>query len=226
MNLIDLLPELADQTPPIVVASLNPIDGEASFFKPVRVMLTVDGQHSVTREITNGGKGVGVLLHDPHAQTVLLVEEPAAGANYHQRHNPQFRFAGLICGHVKPDEEPVAAVLREVKEETGLVSPTIRQNSISPIAPPMYVGGTITNGTMQLFYAQAELGDLQTRQLTDNPWRGETDQDGKNIEFVRPWVVPIDHFLQTALDVGKGPHSMTAVMAAQWLSRNLHLLVR
>ena len=221
MNLYDLLPELADQPAPITVASANPIVGQASFFKPVSVKLMVDGQHQITREITNGGKGVGVLLHDPYAQTVLVVEEPAAGANYHQRENPKFRYAGLICGHVKPNEDSKTAVLREVEEETGLIGAAIRQNSILPMTPPLYVAATITTGTMQLFYAQAELGALQARQLTNKPWRGEKD------EFVRPWVVPIDRFLQTAR--AGGPNSMTVVMAAQWLSihlPHLHLLVR
>ncbi len=39
-------------------------------------------------------------------------------------------------GHIEPDEDPVAAVLREIREETGLAAQVIALNPLLPIRQP------------------------------------------------------------------------------------------
>lgn len=222
MNLLDLLPELADQPVPIAHVRSAPITSGSRFFKPRLVELTVDGNETITREIAGMGASIGVLLHDPVLQAVLVVEEPAAGAfAYHAANfNNCYRYAGIVCGRVNRDENPANAVLREVAEETGLDDIKIRLQSLLVMGPSMFIAPTISMATMQLFYVQADLRDLSQRQHDDNPWCG------KKAEFVRPWIVPQDRFIETALCVDGGPVSAPCVMVALWLASKLPHLPR
>lgn len=71
-------------------------------------------------------------------------------------------------GHIEPDEDPVAAVLREIREETGLRTQVI---SLTPALPIDYPG---------------QLPAPYTILLEDSPEPGEPHQHIDLIYFCRP----------------------------------------
>src|SRR3990172_5545754 len=101
-------------------------------------------------------------------------------------------------GHIEPDEDPVTAVLREIREETGLAAAVI------PLAP-----------TMPIDYP-GQLPAPYTILLEDSPEPGEPHQHIDRIYFCRPldsvdphpvddptlrWVAESDLRAGAALDV-------------------------
>ncbi len=71
-------------------------------------------------------------------------------------------------GHIEPDEDPVAAVLREIREEAGLAA------AVVPLAP-----------TMPIDYP-GQLAAPYTILLEDSPEPGEPHQHIDLIYFCRP----------------------------------------
>jgi len=105
----------------------------------------------VDREVLNRGNVIGVLAHDPKADTVALVEQFRYGARLEPT-NPW--LMETIAGMVEPGEEPQEVAIREAKEEAGidLVSPRlVRQFYSSPSA---------TTEQVFIYYAETDLSDV------------------------------------------------------------------
>jgi len=105
----------------------------------------------VDREVLNRGNVIGVLAHDPKADTVALVEQFRYGARLEPT-NPW--LMETIAGMVEPGEEPQEVAIREAKEEAGidLVSPRlVRQFYSSPSA---------TTEQVFIYYAKTDLSEV------------------------------------------------------------------
>lgn len=101
-----------------IVSSSRLSDG---FLKVDRIefdtQLHACGSRRVTREIMHRGHAVGVLGYDPVRDEVVLINE----------FRPGCLVAGdapftdnVVAGAIDGDESPIAAAVREMKEETGL----------------------------------------------------------------------------------------------------------
>jgi nudix-type nucleoside diphosphatase (YffH/AdpP family) len=90
------------------------------------------------------GNGVAIVLYDPAADSVLLVEQFRLAA--------QEQDAGWIlelpAGIVRADEDPADAIRREVEEEVGY-----RLSNLKPIST-FYVSPGISNERIFLFYSE------------------------------------------------------------------------
>lgn len=76
----------------------------------------------VEREVFCRGQAVVVLLYDLAQEKIVLVEQIRAGALENSINNKEIDQAWLIepvAGMIDLGEEPVAACVREAKEETG-----------------------------------------------------------------------------------------------------------
>lgn len=94
------------------------------------------GVLSVTRLVMERGDSVAVLGYDPERDAVVLVNEMRPGMVA----AGEYPFAdALVAGVVGPGEDPVAAAIREMREEAGLDLDEARL-----IVPGAYVspGGT------------------------------------------------------------------------------------
>jgi ADP-ribose pyrophosphatase len=76
------------------------------------------GTQRVTREIMHRGHAVGVLAYDPQRDEVVLINEFRPGCLI--AGDPPFTD-NLVAGAIDDAESPIAAALREMEEETGLV---------------------------------------------------------------------------------------------------------
>lgn len=76
------------------------------------------GTQRVTREIMHRGHAVGVLAYDPQRDEVVLINEFRPGCLI--AGDPPFTD-NLVAGAIDGAESPIAAALREMEEETGLV---------------------------------------------------------------------------------------------------------
>ena len=71
------------------------------------------------RELMLRHRGVGVLLYDPVADSVLLVEQFRAGCLDDSQNGPW--ALELVAGMLDSDETAEQVVIREAKEEAGIV---------------------------------------------------------------------------------------------------------
>ena len=69
------------------------------------------------REVLRTGRAVAVLLYDPGAQRLILIEQFRVGA--YLNHLPSAWILECVAGMVDEGETSEAAARREVKEETG-----------------------------------------------------------------------------------------------------------
>jgi ADP-ribose pyrophosphatase len=69
-----------------------------------------------TREVYDRGAAAAVLLYDPHADAVVLVEQFRPGAHAAGRAPWQLEPVG---GIIEPGEDPIEVVRREALEEAG-----------------------------------------------------------------------------------------------------------
>lgn len=69
----------------------------------------------ITREVRTNGDAAAVLLHDPAADQVVLIEQFRAGAI----DSGQPWVLDIVAGYVEPGETPEAVVRREALEEAG-----------------------------------------------------------------------------------------------------------
>ena len=105
----------------------------------------------VDREVLNRGNVIGVLAHDPKADTIALVEQFRYGARLEPT-NPW--LMETIAGMVEPGEEPHEVAVREAKEEAGieLINPRlVRQYYSSPSS---------TTEQVFIYYAQTDLSNV------------------------------------------------------------------
>jgi len=70
------------------------------------------------REVFIRPDAVCVLLYDPRADAVVLLEQFRAGPCAHGGENPF--IASLVAGMIEPGESPTEVARRETKEESGL----------------------------------------------------------------------------------------------------------
>ncbi|HEU4484174.1 MAG TPA: NUDIX domain-containing protein [Povalibacter sp.] len=75
------------------------------------------GSQRVTREIMDRGHAVGVLAYDPVRDEIVLINEFRPGSLIA---GDRAFTDGLVAGAIDGDESPVAAAVREMKEEAGL----------------------------------------------------------------------------------------------------------
>jgi ADP-ribose pyrophosphatase len=71
----------------------------------------------VNREIFERGQAVGVVLHDPKRDQVVLIEQFRIGA-LRDRQSPW--LLEIVAGVVNEGESPETVAVRETKEESGL----------------------------------------------------------------------------------------------------------
>jgi ADP-ribose pyrophosphatase len=92
------------------------------FLKVYRYVFDVEqhggGIEQRTWEIMERGHAVAVLGHDPQRDEIVLVNEFRPGVLLAGEHS--FRD-NLVAGGIGKDETPLAAAVREMQEETGLM---------------------------------------------------------------------------------------------------------
>lgn len=76
-----------------------------------------DGESRLlTREVMHRGEAVAILIHDPHSDKVLMIEQFRVGG-INEPQGPW--FIELPAGMIDAGETPLQAVIREAREETG-----------------------------------------------------------------------------------------------------------
>ena len=104
------------------------------------------GENTFEREVFERGQSVAVLLYDPVADCVALVEELRAGPMAAGLAPEQWRALGPVAGGIdivsglSPEEDAAGAALREVEEETGIV--ISRDDLHGPLSTMVSPGGT------------------------------------------------------------------------------------
>ena len=105
-------------------------------------------------ELLARGDVVGVLIHDPRRDEVLLVEQFRLGAT---RGCPERRadpwLWEIVAGRVEANETPPEAARRETREEAGL---DIELEALAPIARYLPIAGTSTDEVF-LYVAETDL---------------------------------------------------------------------
>lgn len=101
-----------------------------------------------------------------------------------------------IGGHVEPGESEAEAVVREVREETGV---TVRQEDLADA------------GVVQFVFPAKPVWDMHTRLFTARRWVGEPEEsDEISPQWFQTGVLPVDrmwqdadHWLPVVLEGGK-----------------------
>lgn len=101
-----------------------------------------------------------------------------------------------IGGHVEPGESEAEAVVREVREETGV---TVRQEDLADA------------GVVQFVFPAKPAWDMHTRLFTARRWVGEPEESDEIMpEWFRIGTLPVDrmwqdadHWLPVVLDGGR-----------------------
>lgn len=117
-------------------------------------------QTEISKVCTNCGKevwpqlSIAIIVLVSRGDELLLVHA----------HNFKYDFYGLVAGFVETGETLEEAVIREVKEETGLKIKNIRYHASQPWPYP--------SGLMVGFYAEYESGEvtLQYSELKSGGW--------------------------------------------------------
>lgn len=102
----------------------------------------------------------------------------------------QYRLAngGIIYSHpagmCDSESDPIAVVIKEVREETGL---QIGPEAISPLFPfPLYTSDGILDETGQLFLAQLTLGQAEIEALTGRETGAAGEHEYITLQVVTP----------------------------------------
>ncbi len=153
---------------------------------------------TVKREIFERGNAVAVLLHDPVADTVLLIEQFRAGSAI--RDEDSAWMIEIVAGITEKGETNEDVARRESQEEAGCEPQTLA-HIIDYYPSP---GGTAE--LISLYYAPLDLSSVEA---------GIHGLDSEN-EDIRVSIVP----RQTAMDwLRKGKiKSSLAIIALQWLA--------
>jgi ADP-ribose pyrophosphatase len=154
---------------------------------------------SVRRLKVDRGDSVAILLHDPDAAQVLLVEQ----FKYPAYDNGRGWIVEVVAGMIDGGESPEAAVRREVLEETGYQVLELRHISTFFLSP----GGSSERAF--LFYGEVG-GVVKTGS------GGGLDEEGEDIALRRYTVGQAFD----ALDRGDIVDAKT-IIALQWLRGHL-----
>ena len=150
------------------------------------------------REIFERGNAVAVLLHDPNADTVLLVEQFRPGSAL--REPEQAWMLEIVAGIVEDGESTEEVARREAQEEAGCHIDSVKH--IIDFYPS--AGGSTE--VISLYYAALDLSQVKSGVF------GLADEH----ENIRIQVIPFKQALQW-LKAGKIKAAL-AIIALQWLA--------
>jgi len=135
------------------VEMLSETTSYANFFELMALKLKFryfDGQMSdpVTRELLKQGESVGVLIHDPTREEILLVEQFRVGALEDEQSPWLYE---LVAGRLDQSRTLEQVAAQESQEEANVIIENLQKMYAYWVSP----GGTDEKFT--LFYAQADL---------------------------------------------------------------------
>ncbi|QBJ95201.1 NUDIX domain-containing protein [Rhodococcus sp. ABRD24] len=87
----------------------------------------------------------------------------------------------VVSGILEPDEEPGPAVLREIREETGLDAELVRVTSVDTAGPITYANGDIASYLDVCFLARAVSGEAHV-----------ADDENLEVRWFPPDELPTD----------------------------------
>lgn len=153
-----------------------------------------------TREVLHREPGVGVLLYDPAADKVLLVEQFRVGCLDDSKNGPW--ALELVAGLLEAGETPQAVAIREVEEEAG-----IRVGELLPVCE-YYNSPGGSSEKLSVFCARFDTA------LAGGIFGLETES-----ENIRTVVLDRQQAL-AAVQSGRINNAMS-IIALQWLQLNL-----
>jgi ADP-ribose pyrophosphatase len=153
------------------------------------------------REVFIRPDAVCVLLYDPLADAVVLLEQFRAGPCAHGEENPF--IVSLVAGMIEPGESPEDVARRETKEEAGLDLVGRMEPVVEYFTSP---GGS--SERIHVFCAEVD-----SRKAGGVHGVDEEDED------ILAVVVPFDQALEFATSGGRSLASDVAV-ALLWLASN------
>lgn len=150
-------------------------------------------------EMMERGRSVGVLGHDPKRDEIVLVNELRPGVLVTGGY--PFRDQ-LVAGVIEDQEEPIAAAVREMKEEAGL-----ELSNPMLIHPGAFVSSGGTSERIALVYGTVDTGQAGGTYGTD------ANEDTLVV------VQPVRTFLER---VRKGDvEDLKTLLAGYWLAERL-----
>ena len=153
--------------------------------------------NTVTREVFERGRAVAVLLHDPVADTLLMVEQFRPGA-IRDPDGPW--MLEIVAGMVEEGEEDQDVARREAMEEANC------EVTDMEFIMDYYPSAGGSTELIALYYAAVDLSNIKT---------GIHGLDTEN-EDIRTSIVPRETAMQY-LKQGKIKASL-AIIALQWLA--------
>jgi len=153
--------------------------------------------NTVTREVFERGRAVAVLLHDPVADTLLMVEQFRPGA-IRDPDGPW--MLEIVAGMVEEGEEDKDVARREAMEEANC------EVTDMEFIMDYYPSAGGSTELIALYYAAVDLSNVET---------GIHGLDTEN-EDIRTSIVPRETVMQY-LKQGKIKASL-AIIALQWLA--------
>ena len=88
--------------------------------------------HYVTREVYDRGQGVAVLLYNKAQSSVILVKQFRIPVYLH---NDNDGMTIEVCAGMLDEDNPEAAIIREIEEETGYRLTTVQKVMQSYVSP-------------------------------------------------------------------------------------------
>jgi ADP-ribose pyrophosphatase len=151
---------------------------------------------SLQRELLHQGHVTAVLLYDPAADKVVMVEQFRVGMLPHEPELPW--MMELVAGYLEAGETPEAVARRECEEEAGCIV-----GDVYPICS-YYVSPGVSSEMMHLYWASVDSRGIGGVHGLDHE-----DEDIK--VHVLPW-----HKVEGMLLEG-GINSATPILALMWL---------
>jgi len=152
--------------------------------------------HTITRELVERGQAVAVLLYDPHADAVVLIEQFRIGA---LRDPDSAWLLEVIAGMVKKGESLTDVARRECREESGCYPTSLHYIGRYYLTP----GGS--SEQIHLFYAEVDSTGMHGT-------LAGVEGEAEDIQVqVVPWAEVV-----TLMDSGRIVNA-TAMLALQWL---------
>jgi len=149
----------------------------------------------VRRLVFERGDAVAALLFNHDSQKVLLIEQ----FRYPTYEKGPGWIQEVVAGMIKPDEEPEAAIRREIEEEVGY-----RVEQLTPIAT-FYVSPGGTSERIFLYYV--EVSDCD--RVADGGGLAAENEDIRLVEYSKSEILE-------ALTTGQIQDAKTLI-AIQWL---------
>lgn len=172
------------------------------FFKLMEYQLQFErfdgaGKVEINREVFERGTAAAAIVYDPHADSLVLVEQFRSGAI--QLQHPW--LLELIAGIIEPNESASEVIKREAIEEAGCALSNVSQIAHYLVSP----GGSTE--ALTIFAAttdSTEVADI-----------GGLEEEGEDIKV---HVIPRQEMMQR-LEMGQIDNAMTLV-GMQWLALN------